>query len=69
MQRLPMSKLKSMPAQEIEEAVPLMITVDMADRFVLCKPEDIIYIGDLHPRVKNSFKAIEQKVRVGMPQT
>lgn len=29
--------------------------------------KDFIYVGDMHIRVRNSFRAIEKKVRMGMP--
>ncbi len=53
-------------AERISEVLPLIITVNGEEKFILASIKDIVAIGDLHPRVRNMIKAQELKARAGM---
>ncbi len=52
--------------EELKSMLPCWMTYGPDTVCLMCAPEDIIYIGDLHPRVRNQFKAKEELVRRGM---
>lgn len=54
--------------EAMRKAIPCVLEMEGAPVAVIGNIEDFIYIGDLHPRVRKSFKAQEEKVRKGMPK-
>lgn len=58
--------LKKIAGRDLPNLSPIAVTFDGEVVAYIVKPEDVIIIGDLHPRVKKQFRAQEQKVRRGM---
>jgi hypothetical protein len=54
----------SMP--KIKELMPLKLLADGEPVAFVGHVDDFIYIGDMHPRVQNQFRAREELVRSGM---
>ncbi len=52
--------------EEIIKRCPAWLTHDGTPYALVCLPEQIIYIGDLHPRVQHQLRAREAQVRHGM---
>ena len=62
------SEFTKLSAEELQKVIPLVLTIDGAPVAMIVNPADIIYLGDLHPRVRVQFKAREVQVRAGMPR-
>jgi len=60
------SDFARLTAQEIKSILPTVFKVEGEAVAIVCQPEDVIFIGDMHPRVKNQLKALEAKARLGM---
>lgn len=67
MKRINISELKRLPKEGFIALVGTEIFADGESIGFFGAKKDFIYIGDLHRRVQNSFRAMEQKVRKGMP--
>lgn len=65
---LTFSKLVQLGGSKIAKLLPATITVDGEPKFIICKEEDVIVIGDHHIRVRNMLKAMDKKARAGMPK-
>ena len=65
---LPRSMVRTKSIEELKELMPLKITADGEIFAVMADPEDIIVVGDLHPRVQIQLKAKEKLARSGMGQ-
>lgn len=57
-----------MSKEELLTNLPLLITYENEPLVYVAKPEDVIPLTDLHPRVRTMLKALEAKARVGMPK-
>lgn len=66
MERVAISDWRTWKVDKINENIPMMITIEGVDTFLLDRPENIIVVSDLHPRVRNRLKALEYKARAGM---
>lgn len=67
MKEIPIGEFKILKKEEIEKYSPIAVTFNGEPFGVFSALENIIYIGDLHPRVQQNFRAMEKKVRAGMP--
>jgi len=63
---LPISMIRQKKVDEVLALLPIKITSDGEIVAVMAKPDDIIVVQDLHPRVRNMLKALEAKARMGM---
>lgn len=54
--------------EDLLASLPCEITWNCEPIFICHNSKDMIYIGDMHPRVRQMFKAMENKVRLGMPK-
>jgi len=61
-----MADFRRMSKEQMDEAVPLVITYDGEPTFVLTKPDGVVVVEDLHPRVRNMLRALEKRARAGM---
>ena len=66
MERVAISDWRTWKVAQINENLPLMITIEGVDAFLIDRPENIIVVSDLHPRVRNNLKALEYRARAGM---
>lgn len=66
MNQMNWSTLRRMNAAEIKQNIPAEILFEGEVLCVLASIEDMIVVSDLHPRVRNSLKALERKARGGM---
>jgi len=53
--------------KEIRDLIPFELTADGHQLAIVCKPEDVIVVSDLHIRMRNKLKAQEKRARMGMP--
>ena len=68
MKTFSMTEFKAMTRAEIEAAVPFQMTFDGTPAATVMNPKDIIFIGDMHPRVQIQFRNKETIIRRGMPK-
>lgn len=54
---------------EIVPLFPIILTHETEPIAIVCRPEDVVYLKDLHPRVQVQFRAMEANVRRGMPKS
>lgn len=52
--------------EDAKSIMPVTLLYDGEPYAVVCKLEDVIFLGDLHPRVRIQFKAKEAVIRRGM---
>ena len=57
-----------LPIEEAKSILPLVLTYNGEAVMLCAKPEDFIFLGDMHPRIKHMLKAMEARARVGMPK-
>ena len=67
MNTISLSEFKALGSAKIKELLPLTIFVDGEPEMVVDKPENVITLSDLHPRVQNRLRGQEQLARAGMP--
>ncbi|MHA2063430.1 MAG: hypothetical protein ACXABY_03515 [Candidatus Thorarchaeota archaeon] len=67
MNTIPLSEMRKLSGEDLEKALPLMVTVNGIERFVLEVKENVIALGDLHPAIRRNLRAQETKARIGMP--
>lgn len=65
--RIPKSEFRQLSGEQILENLPFILLMEGEPMCIVARPEDVIYLGDLHPRVKIQLKNMENKVRMGMP--
>lgn len=70
MNTMPVSEFKKLTVKQMLNILPIVLTADgKSFGVVIGQLKDVVVIGDLHPRVRNRFRAMEEKVRRGMPKT
>ena len=67
MNRISWGNLKKSSIEALADYLPLLVTFEGQDAFVLGSKDEVIILSDLHPRVRNMLLAQERKARVGMP--
>lgn len=67
MNRMSWADFRRSNIESVKQLLPLMITYLGEDTYYLARLEDVIVVGDLHPRVRATLNAIERRARVGMP--
>ena len=67
MNRISKVDFARLTAEEQARVTPVLLTADNVPYAVVGKIDEIIILSDLHPRIRRNFKAMEEKVRVGMP--
>lgn len=68
MQIIPLSEFRRLTGKEAVQSVsPCAISFDGQIVGYFCNIEDVLFLGDMHPRVRRQFRAQEAKVRMGMP--
>lgn len=55
-----------LPNENAKAILPVILLFDGEPYALVCLPEDVLYIKDMHPRVQIQFKAREAQVRQGM---
>lgn len=68
MRQIAISEFRKLSAAEIEIMLPLTLLADGKPIAYITRQEDVVVISDLHIRVQNKFRALEKKVRIGMPK-
>ena len=68
MRTLAIGQIRKLNATEIRDLLPVMMTYENEPFAMLCNPEDIVVIADMHPTVRRQFRAKEAQVRAGMPK-
>lgn len=68
MRQIAISAFRTMSREGLKDIIPAEITFDGDVIGAWVDPNEIIYIGDLHPFVRNSLKAKEALARSGMPK-
>ena len=69
MKLIPISEFRRLAGKEGLQAVsPCAITVDGDVVGYFGSADDFLFVADLHIRVRNQFRALEKKVRMGMPK-
>lgn len=68
MQQIPKTAFCKLTREGLKDIIPVEITLDGEVIGAFVDPNEIIYIGDLHPYVRNSLKAKEALARSGMPK-
>lgn len=68
MNNIAMMDFRRMSKEQIDEALPFVITYNGEDTFVMAHLGGVIVTEDLHPRVRNMLMAREKRARAGMPQ-
>ncbi len=58
----------NLPPEKRKEVLPTVVTMDGEPYGLVAPPDDVVYIGDMHPRVKIQLKAREALARKGMPK-
>lgn len=66
MNKMAKGEFARLTVKEMKKLMPLIVHVEGENFAIFARPEDIIYIGDMHPRVKNFLRARERLARVGM---
>ena len=66
MNTMSLSEFKRLRSENIEAVLPLSISVDGFPLWIIGRQEDLMSVGDLHIRVRNSFRAQEKRARIGM---
>lgn len=63
-----LNDLRHRKADELDEIVPAMLTVNGEEKYVVAPIDQVLVIGDLHPRLKIKLRAIIARARRGMPK-
>jgi len=66
--RMTYAQFRNIGTGRIKAVLPIELTADGEPFAVVSKPEDVIVIKDMHPRVLHMLRAIELKARMGMPK-
>lgn len=69
MKTIPFNVLKRSTAVGLEKELPLIVTVEGEEKWVLCRKEDVIVIAGMHPHAKIRFRGMENLVRTAMGDT
>jgi hypothetical protein len=62
------TELKKFKIEDFKTKMPFKLMANEEVIALVGKPEDYIFIGDMHPRVQAQMRAREQMVRMGMPK-
>jgi len=57
-----------MKAEEVKAATPFYITHEDEVIGVFADPDAMMVIGDMHPWAQRRFRAMENRIRSGMPK-
>lgn len=64
---LSMADFRKLKQDEIDGVTPCIITYNGEPVGIYAKPEEVVVVSDLHIVMRNRFKGMEQKARMGMP--
>ncbi len=67
LRKMPVSEFRKLNKKELQQVAPVILTFDGEVIGHFCEVDEVVVIGDMHPRVQRQFKAREQLVRRGMP--
>jgi len=67
MKEMSLSEFRRLTVQESKDVLPLILTAEGTPFAVIGKIDELIILSDLHIRVQNQLRALEQKVRLSMP--
>lgn len=68
MRQMSLSDFRKLRVIDMQDMLPVTITAEGVPVAQVVNPDDVIVIGDLHPRLQNRFRAMEKKSRIGMPK-
>lgn len=68
MNKLSLSDFRALSTTKTKKVLPCLILIENEFEFYAGAAEDFIFIGDMHPAVRNQFRAKEALVRQGMPK-
>ncbi len=61
------AQFRRLSQEGMMSSLPLIITHNDNPTAVVARPEDVVILSDLHPRMRNMIKAMEKRARMGMP--
>ena len=67
MRTIALSDFRRYGKDEVTNLLPILITIEGEVKIVAAKPDEIIVLSDLHPRVRTMLKMLERRARAGMP--
>jgi len=67
MNLMTVSKFKATNVETLKTLLPITVLVNEEVAFMVCDPEQVIALQDLHPAVKMQLRAREKRARAGMP--
>lgn len=67
MKLLTISNMRRIGVPELLADVPCIIAIDGEEKLMLAPIEGVVVIADMHPHAQKMLKAMEQKIRKGMP--
>ena len=68
MNKISRAEFDKLSGEEAKKVMPVVLTLNGQPMAICLEPKDAIFLGDLHPRVRNMLKAMEARARVGMPK-
>ena len=69
MNTTPVSKFRMLSKEDMLELRPVILTFDGEPIGVFADPNGVVVIEDMHPAVRQSFRAKENVIRSGMGNT
>lgn len=66
MKTITFGEMKRMDGEEFKALMPVTITFNGEAIAIMDKPENVIVVGDLHPRVRDQFLAKSKFIRTSM---
>jgi hypothetical protein len=55
-------------AERLSQNLPLTIMVNCEPAFIIDRIDNVIPLSDMHPRMKNILRQLENRARMGMPK-
>ena len=65
---IPFGEFRKLTVDEIKKSAPFVVTAQGEPFGFFATAADFIFVGDLHPRVRNNLRAQENLARMGMPK-
>lgn len=61
-------ELKRITVDRLSSIIPVILTVNGVEMFLVEHKDQVIAIGDMHPIAKGQLRARENLIRMGMPK-
>ena len=68
MKTIPISEFRKLNREGMEAIAPAIILYDGFEVGVFCAKDKVVVIEDLHPRMQQKIKALEEIARMGLPK-